>query len=88
MVLIIGALVVFAHRFHPALWALILLTVTAGPATGDLEAVYRQNLMSWPIFILIGSSPRSRLLKLAWFWLSVYFGLKWFLPLWLARDLV
>ena len=88
MVLIVGAMVVFAHALHPALWALILLTVAAGPGTGDLEAVYRQNLMAWPLFVLIGSSPRSRWLKMAWLWVSVYFALKWFLPLWLSKDLV
>jgi hypothetical protein len=88
MVLIIGAMLVFGHALHPALWALILLTVAAGPGTGDLESVYRQNLMAWPMFVLIGSSPRGRLLKMVWLWVSVYFALKWFLPLWLAKDLV
>jgi hypothetical protein len=88
MVLIVGAMLVFAHGFHPALWALIFLTVAAGPGTGDLESVYRQNVMAWPMFVLIGSSPRSRWLKMAWLWISVYFALKWYLPLWLANDLV
>lgn len=88
MVLIIGGAVIFAHHFHPALWVLLALTITAGPATGELESGYRQNLMAWPMFLLIGSSPRSRLLKLLWLWLGVYFGLKWYLPLWLSKDLV
>ncbi|CAO0824837.1 PA14 domain-containing protein [Desulfarculales bacterium] len=88
MVMIIGAMLIFAHPMHAALWALILLTVAAGPGTGDLESVYRQNLMAWPLFVLIGSSPRNRWLKMGWLWMSVYFALKWFLPLWLSKDLV
>ncbi|MFH1035445.1 MAG: hypothetical protein V1806_13130 [Pseudomonadota bacterium] len=88
MVLILGAMVVFSHGMHPALWALLIITVVAGPSSGSLEAVYRQNVMAWPLYVLIGSSPRSRWLKMAWLWLSVYFSLKWFMPLWLAKDLV
>jgi hypothetical protein len=82
------AMIIFAHRFLPALWALLILIFILGPSTGSLESTYRQYLMAWPVFILIGSSPRSRWIKGAVLWLFLYFAMTWYLPLWLVRDLV
>ncbi|MFH1060837.1 MAG: hypothetical protein V1797_19420 [Pseudomonadota bacterium] len=86
--LILLSLVIFGHRFHPGLWGFLLAVWLIGPSTGSLESTYRQNVITWPLFLLIASSPRSRWLKLAWLWLWLYFALKWYLPLWLAGDLV
>jgi len=86
--LIIGTLLVFGHRLRAELWALLLAVWLCGPATGDLESVYRQNVLLWPLFLLVAASPRPRWLKAAWLWLWVYFALRWYLPLWLAGDLV
>jgi hypothetical protein len=82
------AMIIFAHRFLPALWALLILVYVTGPSTGSLESSYRQYLMAWPLFLLIGSSPRSRWLKAAMLWLFLYFTMTWYLPLWLVGDLV
>ncbi len=87
-ILIVACLFIFAHRFHSALWAYLIVVFIAGPATGSLESVYRQYLMAWPLFLLVGSSPRSRWLKAALLWLMVYFALTWYLPLWLIHELV
>ncbi len=87
-VLIMVAMVAFAHRFNAALWALLLAVFAIGPATGSLESTYRQYLMAWPLFILLGSSPRSPWLKASLFWIMLYLGMTWYLPLWLVGDLV
>ncbi|MFZ5586026.1 MAG: hypothetical protein ACOZHQ_08870 [Thermodesulfobacteriota bacterium] len=86
--LIVFSLLIFGHRFHPGLWGLLLAVWLIGPSTGPLESTYRQNVITWPLFMLIASSPRSPWLKAAWLWLWLYFALKWYLPLWLAGDLV
>ncbi len=86
--LIIITLLVFGHRLRAELWALLLAVWLCGPATGDLESVYRQNILLWPLFLMVASSPRPRWLKAAWLWLWLYFALRWYLPLWLAGDLV
>lgn len=86
--LILLSLIIFGHRFHPALWGLLLAVWLIGPATGALESTYRQNVITWPLFLLIASSPRHRWLKGAWLWLWLYFALKWYLPLWMSGDLV
>lgn len=88
MLIIMGGMLIFAHRFHPALWALLLLTFVAGPSTGSLEAVYRQYLMAWPLFLLVGSSRRGPWLKMGWLWVQLYLALRWYLPLWLGHNLV
>lgn len=86
--LILLSLLIFGHRFHAGLWGLLLAVWLIGPSTGPLESTYRQNVITWPLFLLVASSPRSRWLKGAWLWLWLYFALKWYLPLWLAGDLV
>lgn len=86
--LVVVTLLVFGHRFRAELWTLLLAVWLCGPATGDLESVYRQNILLWPLFLMVATSSRPRWLKAAWLWLWVYFAIKWYLPLWLAGDLV
>jgi hypothetical protein len=88
VILIVAMMIIFAHRFHPALWAYLIAVFMIGPATGALESVYRQYLMAWPLFLLVASSPRGRGLKACFLWLGIYFALTWYIPLWLIHDLV
>jgi hypothetical protein len=88
VILIVAIMAIFAHRFHPALWAYLVAVFMIGPATGALESVYRQYLMAWPLFMLMASSPRGRGIKACFLWLGIYFALTWYIPLWLTHDLV
>ena len=85
----IGALMLgLGHKLRAGLWALMLAFVLVPAASGNLIANYRQYLMAWPLFLMMGSSPRPAWLKLLL--AAVGLGLAWkiYLPLWIAGKLV
>ncbi len=84
----LAALAIFGHRLTPSLWTLGLAVLLGTLTNGRLDYCYRQLVMAWPFFILVGSSPRSPWLKGGFLALEAYLAWAWFLPLWRQGGLV
>ncbi len=87
-VLVVVGLIVFAWRLQPGLWAVTVALVLMTPLAGSIDSNYRQYLMAWPFFLLVGGSPRHWSLKVAFLWLQLYFTLAVYYPLWLSGKLI
>lgn len=77
----------FGRRYRPPLWAYAALVLIMGTATGTLICNYRQYLMAWPLFMLLGASSRPAWLKAGFIWLGLFLATRIYLPLWLAGKL-
>ncbi|MCF8034166.1 MAG: hypothetical protein K9K66_19045 [Desulfarculaceae bacterium] len=88
LILWLGGLALFAHRFVPALWALLAALFWLNHSSGSLLSNFRQYLAAWPWFLLLASSPRPAWLKAAWAAVMLWFFWRQFLPSWLTNNLM
>lgn len=83
------ALIVFApYKTRIELWVLGIVLFLFSPATGTTLSIYRHFLVIFPVYLIIGASPRSLWLKVFFTALGLAFSLIWIFPIYLNFRLI
>jgi len=73
---------------RPELAAYVVLLALFSPATGSIQSIYRHLLLAWPAAIVLATSPRDLVWKIAWLVLGAWISLEMLLPRWLWGVLI
>ncbi len=84
----LALLLFIPYKIKPELWILGVILFLFSPATGTTMSIYRHYLAAFPMYIIIGTSPRPKWLKGVFIAVGLAFSLVWLLPTFLDFKLI
>ena len=84
----LALLLFIPYKIKPELWVLGVVLFLFSPATGNTMSIYRHYLAAFPIYLMIGMSPRPMWFKGAFIAVGLAFSLIWLLPTFLDFKLI